>query len=110
MAAVETPPFALTASTIRGSVWFGIDEARAAGAVSKTAVILMEGVLRAMIRANCKRSSWWHRRRSVSWSRPGWCRRQAAGGRPRAKAPAAVTKDAERPINLEGNWIVRGYP
>ncbi len=49
---------------------------------------------------------------SLSLLIPAWLAhaRQAAGDRPRAQAPAAGRENAVRPIDLEGNWIVRGYP
>ncbi len=46
----EAPPEVLTASTIRGSLLFASDPIKTAGSVSKAAVIVAEGVLRAMIR------------------------------------------------------------
>ncbi len=111
MAAVGTPPLALTESTIRGSVSFGIDPTQAAGAVSKASVILMEGVLTAMIRAKVQKAILLALAAFVLLV-PAWLvhARQAAVGPRRSEAPAAGQKNADRPINLEGNWIVRGYP
>ena len=43
---------------------------------------------------------------------PAWLAHARPGGRgpSRGEAPAAGREDAVRPVDLEGNWIVRGYP
>ncbi len=107
----ECPSQALTASTIRGSVLFAFDPGQAAVFVSKSVVQLSEGVVRTMIRSRLQ-SGILVTLASLSLLIPAWFAhaRQAAGARPRAQAPAAGREDAVRPVDLEGNWIVRGYP
>jgi thioredoxin-related protein len=106
----ETPPEVLTASTIRGSLLFASDPIKAAGSVSKAAVIVAEGVLRAMIRTKLHVAVLVA---SVAFGLlvPAWLShaRQAVAERPGAKGPAGRKVD-ERVVNLAGNWILRGYP
>jgi RNA polymerase sigma factor (sigma-70 family) len=106
-AAIESPPSALTASTVRGSVWYASDPLRAAGVISTTALMLAEGVLKAMIRARLQ-SMVLVAMVAVGLLIPAWlaCAGQEAVERPRAAAPAGP-KAAGRAIDLQGNWIVR---
>jgi thioredoxin-related protein len=110
-AAPEQPPQALTSSTIRGSVLFACDPTGAPGVVSKKVIQLSEGALRTMIRSRLQ-TAVLVTLASLSLIIPAWLAhaRQAAGDRPRAQAPAAGRENAVRPVDLEGNWIVRGYP
>jgi len=106
-----SPPQVLTASTIRSSVVFAIDPIQSGNAVSKTVSILAEGVLRAMIRSKLQ-SAILGTLAALGLLIMAWLAhaRQAAVDRPKIEAPAAAPKSAIRTANLQGNWIVRGYP
>jgi RNA polymerase sigma factor (sigma-70 family) len=110
-AVIESPPRALAASTIRGSVLFVGDPIKAAGAVSRTSVVLAEGVLRTMFRAKLQ-GALLVGLAVLGVMIPAWVAfaRQVAVGSPRAEAVAAPRKDGDRAAALEGNWIVRSYP
>jgi RNA polymerase sigma factor (sigma-70 family) len=110
-AAVESPPLALTASTSRGSVLYAIDTSKAASVLPTTAVLLAEGVLRAMIRSRLQ-GAILVALAAVCLLVPAWLAqaRQTAVERPGARAAFAGQKDARRTDDLEGNWIVKGYP
>jgi thioredoxin-related protein len=110
-AAFESPPQALTASTIHGSVLFAIDTNKAAGFLSKTAILIAEGVLRAMIRAKLQ-SAIVMMLALVGLLVPAWLvqARQTGVDRPEARVPAAGPKIAVPAVNLEGRWILRVYP
>ena len=105
------PPQSLTASTIRNCVFFTTDPVQAANVVSKTAFLLAEGVSKAMIRARLL-STTLRTILVLGLLGTAWFAHagQAVVDRPKVQAPVAVQKTAVRAINLEGNWMVRGYP
>jgi RNA polymerase sigma factor (sigma-70 family) len=107
-AAIDSPPSASTASTVRGSVLYAGDPLRAAGVISATALMLAEGVLKAMIRARLQ-SVVLVAMAAVGLLVPAWLAfaGQEAGERPKAPVPASP-KAAGRSIDLQGNWIIRG--
>ena len=105
------PPQSLTASTIRNCLLFITDPIQTANAVSKTAFLLAEGVSKAMIRARLL-STTLGTILVLGLLGTAWFAHagQAVVDRPKVQAPVAVQKTAVRAINLDGNWIVRGYP
>ena len=113
-AAFESLPQALAASTaastIRGSGRFAIDTNKT-GCVSKTAVLLAEGVVREMIRARLQ-SAILVMLATFGLLIPAWLARarQAAADPAKAKAPAAERKIAIPAVDFKGNWLVRYYP
>jgi hypothetical protein len=111
LAAFADPARALTASTIRSSVLFAFDTNMTAGVVSKTAILLAEGVVRAMIRAKLQ-SATLVMLAAFGLLVPAWLAhaRQAPVDPAQAKAPAAGRKIAVPAVDFEGNWIVRVYP
>ena len=88
-----------------------IDTNKAAGVVSKTAVLLAEGVLRAMIRAKLQVTILMT---LVTFGLlvPSWLAqaRQAAADRDEAKVTVAGRKIVVPVVEFEGNWLVRTYP
>ncbi len=111
MVSVSSPPQVLTASTIRNAVVFATDPIQAANAVSTTAFILVEGVLSVMIRSKLQ-SAILGIVAALGLLIMAWLAhaRQAVVVRPKVLAPAAAPNSAVRTADLEGNWIVRGYP
>ena len=105
------PPPALTGATIRGSGLFAIDPNQAAEVLSKAAVLLADGVLKAMISARLQ-SAILAMLAIVGLLVPAWLAQaqQRVGDRPAAKARAAGQKIADTVTALKGNWIVRAYP
>ena len=111
MVSRSSPPQVLTASTIRNAVPFATDPIQAANAVSKTAFILAEGVLSVMIRSKLQ-SAAVGTVAALGLLIMAWLAHagQAVVDRPKALAPAAAPNSATRTADLQGNWIVRGYP
>jgi len=111
MVSPSSPPQILTGSTIRSSVVFATDPIQAANAVSKTAFVLAEGVLRGMIRSKLQ-SAILGTLAALGLLIMTWLAHagQAVVDRPKVEAPAAAPKSAMRTADLQGNWFVRGYP
>jgi RNA polymerase sigma factor (sigma-70 family) len=105
------PPQVLTASTTRSAVVFATDPVQAANEVSKTAFTVAEGVLRVMIRSKLQ-SAVVGAVAALGLLIMAWLAHagQAVVDRANVVAPAAAPNCAVRAADLEGNWIVRGYP
>jgi RNA polymerase sigma factor (sigma-70 family) len=104
-------PQGLAPSTIRSAFLFSTDRINAASGVSKMACTIAEGVLKVMILAKLYRATLGIAAASgllaLGWLAHG---RQAIAERPLVETPAANQKATSRTVDLEGNWIVRGYP
>jgi RNA polymerase sigma factor (sigma-70 family) len=111
MVSVSSPPQVLTESTIRSAVVFATDPIQATNAVSKTALILAEGVLSVMIRSKLQ-SAILGTVAALGLLIMAWLAHagQAVVERPKALAPAAAPNSAMPIADLQGNWIVTGYP
>jgi hypothetical protein len=105
------PPLSLTASTIRNSVVFATDPIQAAIDVSKSAYLLAGGVLQTMIRAKLLITTL-RTVAALGLVVTAWVAYagQAVVDRPKVEAPAAGPNTAVRTVDLDGNWIIRGYP
>ena len=104
-------PEGLAPSTIRSALLFAADPVKAASAVSKTACKIAEGVLQMMIVAKLYRAILGTAAASgllaLAWLAH---QHQAIADPPQVEVPANNQKTAVRTVDLEGNWIVRGYP
>jgi thioredoxin-related protein len=111
MVSLSSPPQVLTASTIRSSIVFATDPIQAADTVSKTAFIIAEGVLSAMIRSKLQ-SAILATLAALSLLIMAWFAHagQAVIDRPKTLAPAAAPNRAMGTADVAGNWIVRVYP
>jgi RNA polymerase sigma factor (sigma-70 family) len=107
----SNPPPGLAPSTIQNSLLFATDFIKAASGVSKSACTIAEGVLKVMILAK------WYRAMLGTAAATGlvalaWLahEREAVANRPQIAAPATDQKSTVGTVDLDGNWIVRGYP
>jgi RNA polymerase sigma factor (sigma-70 family) len=104
---------ALIRATIRAAARFATVGNATAGAVSASVVTLAEGVLRTMLRAKVNAVVSTFVAVAIAVTTMGWFVRagQGVGESPRESTPQATGKAAARGIvDLQGNWIVRGYP
>ncbi len=104
-------PQGLAPSTARSALLFATDPIKAAQGVTNMTYTSAEGVLKVMILANLYRATLGIAAASgllaLGWLAYG---RQAIAERPLGEAPADNQKATSRTVDLEGNWIVRGYP
>jgi thioredoxin-related protein len=110
-ASLASLPLGLRPSTIQRAMAFAGDPAQAASTISKTACTIAEGVLKVMILAQVYRVILGTAAAlgllALTWLAH---ERQANAERPLVKGPATEQKSAVHTVDLEGNWIVRGYP
>ncbi|APW59121.1 sigma-70 family RNA polymerase sigma factor [Paludisphaera borealis] len=107
---VSLPP-ALLESTVRAAAAFAVGPLQAACGLSALSITLAEGVLKVMLFSRLKMDAA-VLATIIGLSTLGWLAHAAPDDSPRpAPAPRNVEKNTSAPtVDLQGNWIVRGYP
>jgi RNA polymerase sigma factor (sigma-70 family) len=105
---IDRPPEGLVASTVRGSVLFASDPARASAVVSTSAAALEEGVRKTMIRVRLQVAIL-AALAVTGLLVPAWLAvaRQAADDRAKTKVRPVGKEAGVSAVDLRGNWIVR---
>jgi RNA polymerase sigma factor (sigma-70 family) len=104
-------PQGLTAHTIQSCALYVNNRVAAAGTVSAAVSLIAEGVLRMMVRAKLQ-CAVLGTLAAMGLLVAAWLAHAGQGvvNRPKTEAPAAAGSTAIRTVDLDGKWIVRGYP